>query len=311
MTHGGSGQDDMTKMHDDEVLTTSDLVARLVAAQFPRWEGLPISRLRSSGTDNAMYRLGSDMVVRLPRIAWAAAAVEHEQRWLPHLGPLLPVATPLPLAMGEPVDGYPWPWSVYTWVDGVNPAPEAVTDQLVDDIAACLNAVHAVDTLGAPAARRDLTLAGRDEPIRASIRALVGMVDTDVLTRLWDEALQLSPCELPGVWIHGDVAPGNLLISEGRLHGLIDFSGCGLGDPSIDLGVAWNLFRAPMRPAFRAALEVNEATWLRGRAWAVSQACLQLPYYKDTNKPLAAQARHVIAEALADAGFAADWSAST
>ncbi len=103
----------MTKMHDDEVLTSSDLVARLVADQFPHWKGLPVSRVRSSGTDNAMYRLGSDMVVRLPRIAWAVRAVEHEQRWLPHLGPLLPVATPLPLAMGEPAEGYPWSWSVY------------------------------------------------------------------------------------------------------------------------------------------------------------------------------------------------------
>jgi len=132
-------------MHADELSIDEPLVERLVAAQFPRWAGLAVRHASSAGTDNAMFRLGDTMVVRLPRIGRAAVSVEHEQAWLPVIGPLVPVATPVPLAMGEPAFGFPWRWSVYTWLDGANPTTDDLTVQLVHDIADCLNAIHALD----------------------------------------------------------------------------------------------------------------------------------------------------------------------
>ncbi len=108
-------------MHEHELSIDQALVERLVAAQFPQWANLPVRHASSAGTDNAMFRLGDTMVVRLPRIDWAAGSVDHEQAWLPVIGPLLPVETPTVLGMGEPAHGYPWRWSVYTWLDGANP----------------------------------------------------------------------------------------------------------------------------------------------------------------------------------------------
>jgi aminoglycoside phosphotransferase (APT) family kinase protein len=297
------------KMHEHELTIDQALVEQLVAGRFPQWAGLPVRHASSAGTDNAMFALGDTMVVRLPRIEGAARSVEHEQTWLPVIGPLLPVATPVPLGMGEPAHGYPWRWSVYTWLDGVNPATEDLTATLVLDIAACLNAIHALDVPGGPVSERGFGLEARDDVTRRSIAQMTGMVDThidthidtDTVTAVWDEALSLPPCEPPGTWIHSDTAPGNLLVRDGRLVGLIDFAGVSRGDPAIDLGLAWNLLPRRLRPVLRDAVDVDEATWLRSRAWALSQACLQLPYYHRTNKPLAAQARYVIAEVLADA----------
>jgi aminoglycoside phosphotransferase (APT) family kinase protein len=300
-------------MHEHEVPIDQALVERLVATQFPQWAELPVRHASSAGTDNAMYRLGDTMAVRLPRIEWAAGSVEHEQTWLPVIGPLLPVAAPVPLGMGEPAFGYPWRWSVLTWLDGVNPTTEDLSETLVKDIATCLNAIHALDVPGGRVNQRGFTFERRDEVTRRSIAEIAEMprtarttgtgepLDVDALTAVWDAALDLPPCEPPGTWIHSDTAPGNLLVRGGRLVGLIDFAGIGRGDPAVDLGPAWNLLPARLRPVFRAALHVDEATWLRGRAWALSQACLQLPYYYETNKPLAAQARFVIGEVLADA----------
>ena len=288
-------------MHEHELSIDRALVERLVAAQFPHWADLPVRHASSAGTDNAMFRLGDTMVVRLPRIDWAAGSVEHEQTWLPVIGPLLPVATPTPLGLGEPMHGYPWRWSVYTWLDGANPTAEDLTESLVRSIADCLNAIHALDVPGGPVNRRGFGFEARDEVTRKSISEMAGMVDTAAVTRVWDAAFTLPSCEPPGTWIHGDTAPGNLLVRDGRLVGLIDFAGVSRGDPAVDLGLAWNLLPARLRPAFRDQLDIDEATWLRSRAWALSQACLQLPYYHETNKPLATQARYVISEVLADA----------
>ncbi|WP_258725383.1 aminoglycoside phosphotransferase family protein [Cellulomonas sp. NS3] len=291
------------RMHVDEVVVDAALVRRLVAEQHPRWADLPVVHASSAGTDNAMFRLGDDLAVRLPRIPWAADGVAHEQRWLPVIGPALPVETPVPLALGAPDHGYPWPWSVYTWLEGAPPGPADVTEQLVHDLAGCLAVLHALDVPGGPPNHRGLTLDARDAVTRESIAAMRGMpgIDTDAVTAVWDAAFDLPTCEPPGVWIHSDIAPGNLLVRGGRLTGLIDFAGVSRGDRAVDLQVAWNLLPRALRPVLREALDVDEATWLRSRAWSLSQACLQLPYYVGTNKPLAANARYVIGEVLADA----------
>lgn len=291
-------------MHEDEIITDEALVRQLLAAQFPQWAGLPVRRLTTHGTDNAMYRLGDHMAVRLPKIDWAVEGIAKEQRWLPLLRPLLSVAIPVPLGHGQPMDGYPYPWSVTTWVPGLNPVAGQIADpqQLAHDIAAFVHAMQAIELPGGPPTGK--TLRERDPQVRSDIKALRDELDVDAVTAIWEEALALPEHDGPPVWVHADVAPGNLLLEDGRLSGVIDFTGVGVGDPSIDMQVAWNLLPGSARPVLRDALGVDEATWLRARGRALAQALVQLPYYKETNVPLATNARHVIRQVLTEAGFA-------
>ena len=291
-----------SKMHDDEVETDVGLVARLLADQFPKWANLPIEPVRSAGTDNALYRLGPDMTVRMPRIDWAVNAVDREHRWLPRIAPLLPVAIPVPLGTGEPGQGYPYPWSIYPWLKGENPAVGQLADPdgLARDLAGFVAALHAIDPAGGPRGGRGVPLEQRESPTRAAIKALQGTIDPAAVTTAWEAALQVPAWDGPPVWAHGDLSPGNLLIVEGRLSAVIDFGTLGIGDPAVDLIVAWNLLPVATRAVYREALRIDDHTWQRGRGWALSIALIQLPYYHRTNPILAENARYVIAEVLAD-----------
>jgi aminoglycoside phosphotransferase (APT) family kinase protein len=292
-------------MHADELHTDATLVRRLLAAQFPQWADLPIERVRSSGTDNALYRLGDDMLVRLPRIHWAVGGVDKDFRWLPRLAQLLPVSIPVPLAKGEPAEGYPWTWGVYPWLDGENPPLDGIADadSLTSDVASFVNALHGVDLAGGPPARRGRPLAAvQDEEARAALAELrsLRLIDVEEATDAWEEALEVPPWAGPPVWVHGDLLSGNLLLQAGRLTGVIDWGGAGVGDPACDLIVAWGVLPRETRNVFRAAVGVDDATWARGRGWALSVGLIALPYYRKTNPTLAAIARHLIDEALAD-----------
>ncbi|MFD0275469.1 aminoglycoside phosphotransferase family protein [Kitasatospora sp. NPDC127111] len=290
------------RMHDDEPDIDATLVRRLLAAQFPQWKTLPLRPVAPSGADNAMFRLGPELAVRLPRVGWAADSVGREQRWLPRLAPHLPLPIPEPLAHGRPAAGYPWEWSVLRWADGANPVVGSVTAplQLARDLAGFITALRAVDPADGPPAARGVPLAARDAPTRAAIGRLRGAIDTEAATALWDKALRLPERAGRPVWMHGDLSPGNVLLSGQRLTSVIDFGAMGVGDPTVDLIVAWNLLPAAARPVLRTALAADDADWERGRAWALSIALIQLPYYRSTNPALAANARHVIREVLAD-----------
>ena len=291
-----------SKMHEDEVETDAGLVARLLAAQFPKWASLPIEPVPSAGTDNALYRLGSNMAVRMPRIDWAVNAVDREHQWLAKIAPFLPVAIPTALGKGEPGEGYPYPWSVYPWLEGESPVVGQLADPdgLADDLARFVLALQAVDSTSGPRGGRGVPLERRESPTRAAIRALQGTVATAAVTSAWEAALEVPAWSGPPVWAHGDLSPGNLLLRDGRLNAVIDFGTLGIGDPAVDLIVAWNLLPVDTRAVYRSALKVDDATWLRGRGWALSIALIQLPYYHQTNPVLAENARYVIAEVLAD-----------
>ena len=295
------------KMHVDEVDTNASLVVRLLITQFPQWTNLPIEPVHSAGTGNALYRLGDDMVVRLPRIPSAVEQVNKEQKWLPRLAPLLPLNIPVPLAKGKPSEGYPWHWSVYRWLEGEDATTEPIADprQAAIDLAQFITALQQIEATGGPAPGRHnfyrgVPLAMRDQQTRAAIAALHDVLDADEVTTVWDAAIEVPAWNGAPVWLHGDLHSGNLLVQRGRLSAVIDFGGLGVGDPACDVMAAWLFLSAESRAVFRALLQVDDATWARGRGWALSFGLIALPYYQATNPVLAGTARRAINEALTD-----------
>lgn len=298
---------DSTKMHPDEVPTDTTLVRRLLAAQFPQWAALPITPVPSAGTDNALYRLGDDLAVRMPRIHWAIGQVAKEQRWLPQLAPHLPLAIPVPLALGLPGEGYPWQWSICRWLPGENAASAPPADPLraATTLAGFVATLQRLDAADGPHpgdhnSWRGEPLAQRDAATRTAITALGDLIDAAAVTAAWEAARHAPAWAGPPVWIHGDLAGGNLLVEQGELSAVIDFGCLGVGDPACDLIVAWNLFSGAARAAYRAALAVDDATWARGRGWALTNALVALPYYLHTNPPIVAMSWRVVGEVLAD-----------
>jgi aminoglycoside phosphotransferase (APT) family kinase protein len=290
------------RMHDDEVDTDADLVRGLLASQHPQWAELPIERVASAGTDNAMYRVGDDLAVRLPRIHWAVDNVAKEQRWLPVLAPHLPLAVPLPVAAGAPEAAFPYPWSVVRWL----PGELATLDRLDDpvraalDLAAFVRALQGIDPTGGPTHPRGLPVRSQEGMVWVGIERLRGEVDADAVIAAWERILKVPDYDGPPVWFHGDLAYLNLLAQRGRLTAVIDWGTCGVGDPTIETRIAWNL-PPDARQAYRAALGIDDATWERGKGWILT-GVYGISYYRDTNPTLVANVIQAIDAVLADAG---------
>ena len=289
-------------MHADEVDVDDDLVRALVASQFPQWAHLPLQRMRSTGTDNVIFRLGRDLGVRAPRIHWAVKQIGKEYEWLPRLAPHLPAAVPEPLAKGEPGNGYPYPWLVYRWLDGEDALVADVPDwgRLARDLGAFVAALQRIDPAGGPpAGARGGPLAPHDRAARRAVGALADVLDVDRALAVWDAALAAEPWTNPPVWVHGDLLPGNVLVQRGRLSGVIDWSVAGVGDPACEAMLAWSL-PPGARAAYRAALDVDDATWARGRGWTLLQAAQFIPYYAETLPDGVAAARRRLDAVLSD-----------
>ncbi|WP_410674406.1 aminoglycoside phosphotransferase family protein [Amycolatopsis sp. cmx-4-68] len=283
----------MGRMHADEHLIHTALVRRLLRGQFPRWADLPLERLASGGTVNAVYRLGDALTIRLPLTAAGAGDVAKEHRVLAVLEGL-PVAVPEVAAVGEPAEGYPWPWAVHRWLDG-EPAVEGDPAPGLAEFVLALRATRA----DGPPAYRGKPLATVDQATRGAIDELSRTdepFDADAARAVWTEALEAPQWTGPPCWLHSDLMPGNLLLRDGRLAGVLDWATAGLGDPACDLVPAWNLLPAPARPVFRDAVGADDAAWARGRGWALSMAVLQLPYYRHTNPVISANARYVLGQ---------------
>lgn len=292
------------RMHADEIQTDADLVRRLLTAQFPAWAGLQIEYVDSYGTDHDIYRLGDQMSVRMPRIGWATGQAVKEAEWLPKLAPHLPLRLPVPLALGEPGDGYPFTWSVYEWLPGDN-ANGTIEDldRAAVDLARFIVALRKVDTAGAharPPGSRGAPLVELDRTVRRSIDALGSRVDDRAATACWEAALAAPAWSDAEVWVHGDLLPGNLLVVDGRLSAVIDFGGLNVGDPACDLQSAWNVFSGASRARFRAELDVDDASWARGRGWVLFQTLTALAYYAQTNPGIVRQASRALSELLAE-----------
>jgi aminoglycoside phosphotransferase (APT) family kinase protein len=291
-------------MHADEIDTDVALVRRLLAGEFPHWADLAIEPVVSYGTDHDIYRLGDDLAARLPRIGWATEQAEKEAKWLPRLAPHLPLGLPVQLAMGHPAEGYPFAWSVYEWLPGEN-ANGTIDDldQAAVDLAAFVTALRRVDTTDAdprPRGARGGPLGELDGAVRRSIEQLGDRIDGGAALRSWEESLDASEWDGEEVWVHGDLLPGNLLVVDSRLSAVIDFGCLNVGDPACDLQPAWNVFAGDSRTRYRAELQADDASWLRGRGWALFQAVVALPYYWDTNPGMIRQASNALVQVLAD-----------
>ncbi len=245
-------------MHVDQLDIDVPMVRRLLAGQFPHWADLSLTRVKSAGTENAIYRLGDDLAIRLPYRSVNSTQVDKEHRWLPLLSPHLPLSIPIPVAKGEPAEGYPSQWSVYRWLLGENATLDRLADpsQAAKDLAKFIHTLQQIDSTGGPAPGdhnffRGIPLADRDGYTRAAIAESASLVDSDAVTAAWERDLQVPVWGEPPVWIHGDLAPGNLLALSGQLSGVIDWGGLAVGDPATELLPAWNLFQRESRGAVR------------------------------------------------------------
>jgi aminoglycoside phosphotransferase (APT) family kinase protein len=266
----------------EKAAITAELVSRLVAAQFPHWAGLPVTRVELDGWDNTTFRLGEDLAVRLPSADAYVEQVDKEHRWLPVLAPRLPLPIPRPLAKGVPGSGFPRPWSVYRWLPGEHATMDRIVDlpRFATDMADFLAALYTLDPAGGPEPGqhnffRGGALTTYDRETRETISALRAEIDTEAATDVWEAALAAA-WQRPPVWIHGDVAASNLLVVDGRLSAVVDFGCSAVGDPACDLTVAWTFFFGDSREAFRDRLPLDEGTWARGRGWALWKALITL-----------------------------------
>jgi aminoglycoside phosphotransferase (APT) family kinase protein len=270
-------------MHEDELEIGEELVRALLAEQFPEWAELPLHRVEPSGTDNAIFRLGDQLSVRVPRRNGPTSAGSKELAWLPRLAPQLPLEIPVPVAQGRPGAGYPWFWEIHSWVEGETvPVEEIDAIQAARDLAALVRALQQIETGAGEPPGRGVPLAERDSAFRHWMERFDG--DPRV-TLEWERALAAPPWEGRPVWHHGDLDYRNWLVRDGRIAAVIDWGSMGVGDPACDVMVAWKLHSPAARDAFREELPTDDATWERARGWAVSQAVGALSYYTPENNP--------------------------
>ncbi|MFD0713055.1 aminoglycoside phosphotransferase family protein [Paenibacillus sp. GCM10027626] len=257
-----------------------ELVSRLIKSQFPQWSDLRIEPVAKSGNDNRTFHLGEDMSVRLPSHERYVPQVEKELFWLPKLSPYLSLPIPSPLAKGNPAEGYPWPWSVNRWIPGEKVSHDNIIsyNQLAVDLASFLMELQAIAASDGPPSGahnfyRSGSLTVYDEETKTALKNLESLIETSQFHQIWDEALQ-SEWMGEAVWVHGDIAPGNLLVTDGRLCAVIDFGILGVGDPACDLAMAWTFFDDEGRRTFLAAMDCDKGMMNRARGWALWKALI-------------------------------------
>jgi aminoglycoside phosphotransferase (APT) family kinase protein len=290
-------------MHEDEVDVDADVVRRLLAEQVPELAALPITRVASTGTVNALFRVGDEHVARLPLVAHWSDDIEREWQWLPWFAArITTVRLPEPVFKGRPDASYPFVWSVHRWIPG-----SPYDDTLVDDERAAAETLarfvlelrSLAVVVGAPIGGRD-PLRVLDDDTREAIRDSAGVIDADMAMKVWEQALEAPAWNGDPSWIHGDLLRPNLIVQEGRLVAVIDFGFIGVGDPATDLMPAWSVFGPAGQEVFRSMLDPDDATWSRGRGIALHQAASVIPYYTETNPGFVELSRRAIEQIQAD-----------
>ena len=296
------------RLHPDEISLGAQQVTELLRQQAGPWAGLEPTLVRSSGADNWLFRLGTELVFRGPRRSHAAGQIAKEQAWLQRLAPDLPLPIPKPLFQGRPTEAFPYPWSVLPWIEGRTAERREFADSkpIALQLANFLRALQSLDATDGPApgahnSGRGEPLVHRDEYLRSCTQELEAGFDRGHILDVWDQALAAPVHAGPPKWLHGDLLPSNLLLDEAGLAAVIDFGLLGAGDPACDLIPAWALFDGDARATFREALQPDDATWARGRGWALSFAVIALPYYRPLNHPLADVAAETLTAVLEQA----------
>ncbi|MFM9445821.1 aminoglycoside phosphotransferase family protein [Streptomyces acidiscabies] len=292
-------------MHDDQVDVTTETVATLLREQFPRWSGQAIRPLASTGTVHAIFRIGDTLSARFPlRLADAAevlAVLEQEARASAELARVSRFPVPEPVALGRPGAGYPMPWSVQTWLPGTiaSEADPSGSDAFAEDLAAFIAALRTADTRGRrfTGDNRGGALPDHDTWMETCFKESEDLLDVPRLRRLWSHFREL-PRESPDAMTHGDLIPGNVLVSEDRLTGVLDTGGYAPADPALDLVSAWHLLRPGPREVLRRTLSSTDLDWERGKAWAFEQAMGLVWYYAESNPPMSELGRRTLARIL-------------
>ena len=276
----------MTGMHADEITVDVGTVRRLLADQLPQWASLPLVRLPPAGTDNQLFRLGDDLLVRMPRVPGPAETVVFEHTWLPRLAEHLPLPVPAPVALGEPGHGYPWQWTVVPWIEGETPTPETFDpEEWAVSLASFVRACRAIPGMDGPVKThgRGSPLAAHDDWVREwAPQADQALVSYDAVMALWEDALAAPAYDGEPRWFHGDLHEGNLLVRDGRLAAVIDWGAAGRGDPAIELNAMWGYLPASVADLYRSELGLDEAAYRRARGFALAPSISALTYYRDT-----------------------------
>lgn len=272
-------------------IINESLVANLISEQFPQWRDLPIKSVTHQGWDNKTFRLGDHMLVRIPSSEEYVRQVQKEHKWLLLLAPYLPLPIPAPIVIGKPSKVYPWNWSIYKWLDGDSANTVELDDTCLENIALqlahFLKELHKFDAAGAPTPGLHNWWRGAHTSVyntetRVLINKLKSLIDVDKANSLWEKAIS-SKWNKDPVWVHGDIASGNILLKDNKLSAVIDFGCMGIGDPACDLTIAWTFFKNKSRKAFKTAMSLDHDTWARARGWALWKAAFKLVSLNDKN----------------------------
>ncbi len=285
---------------------TLDLTHKLIREQFPEYAHLPITSVEKQGHDNRTYRLGNDMLIRMPTAQSYALKVPKEQALLPKLALHLTVNIPVPIKMGIASKDYPYPFSIYKWLEGKSidllVLDDDCQEKLAFDLAKFLKVLQSIDDVDGPTPGQHNWWRGDpvgvyDKGAREQIAKLAGVIDADKAMNLWERACK-TRWNKPPVWIHGDFAIGNMLLQDGKLSAVIDFGGMALGDPACDLVIAWTFLKGKAREIFIKEIALDEDTWLRARGWALWKATFELCQIEDKNSQAERLQKTIIANIL-------------